>query len=94
MGGFGFDPHDAEWEDPNTGRTAYKPGEDDTFCEGCDGPIWRTPTGYRCACDDAMAEAGVAAPRTLADLPIFGWAWKGDAARAAGGGGLGGESRK
>lgn len=32
--GFGHDPHDAEWEDPNTGRTVYKPGVDDV-CENC-----------------------------------------------------------
>lgn len=43
-----YDPYDAEWEDPNTGRTVYRPSEDDDYCEGCDGPI----KNDRCACDD------------------------------------------
>lgn len=45
---FGYDPYDAEWENPNTGRTAYRPSQDDDYCEICDGTI----TNDRCACDD------------------------------------------
>lgn len=30
-----YDPHDAEWENPNTGRTVYRPSEDDDWCEVC-----------------------------------------------------------
>lgn len=35
---FTHDPYDAEWENPNTGRTVYRPGEDDCdeTCEGTD----------------------------------------------------------
>ena len=31
-----FDACDAEWENPNTGRTVYRPGLDDDYCEHCD----------------------------------------------------------
>lgn len=52
MQGFGHDPHDAEWESPNTGRTAYRPSEDDDYCEGCDGSIVTFVDGtQRCRCD-------------------------------------------
>ncbi len=39
---------DAEWENPNTGRTVYRPGQDDTYCEICDGDI----VNEKCGCDD------------------------------------------
>lgn len=51
MNGFGYDPYDAEWEDPNTGRTTYRPGQDD-YCEACDGPITFNAAGVEtCGCD-------------------------------------------
>lgn len=54
MTGFGHDPYDAEWESPNTGRTTYKPGEDDDYCEVCDGDIVTAADGTQtCKCDEA-----------------------------------------
>lgn len=50
MGGWTHDPYDAEWEDPNTGRTVYKPSEDDNYCEACDTDL--TADGF-CLCDEA-----------------------------------------
>lgn len=34
-----YDPYDAEWESADTGRTVYRPGRDDGYCEICDETI-------------------------------------------------------
>jgi len=38
MSGFGYDPHDAEWETGDGFRTVYDPAKDDGFCEVCEQP--------------------------------------------------------
>lgn len=61
MTGFGHDPHDAEWENPNTGRTVYRPGTDDDYCESCDGTIVSLADGtQRCRCDATTETSGIA----------------------------------
>jgi hypothetical protein len=38
--GFTYDACDAEWENPNTGRTVWTSADDsDDYCEGCDSTV-------------------------------------------------------
>jgi hypothetical protein len=46
-GGFGYDPHDADWETGDGHRTVYDPAKDDDYCEVCDSDI----VNDRCQCD-------------------------------------------
>lgn len=49
---FGYDPYDAEWENPNTGRTAYRPSQDDDYCEVCGDRITaRDGSEQPCSCE-------------------------------------------
>lgn len=54
-----YDPYDAEWEHPDTGRTAaFSRDDDDNYCEGCDSTVTYSGPDDKhgtCKCEEARS---------------------------------------
>lgn len=56
MTGFAHDPYDAEWENPNTGRTVHTSADDD-YCDCCGVEAGQGDCDFCAECAAADAEA-------------------------------------